>query len=154
MENIKDTESTDDKTDNLKSTSENLYIDEDKLNKLRRYIMETIEATEATEDTEDKTEHLKSTSDNLHIDTDELNEIIRKSKDEYNSISSEVHTKSNLPIVLLLAGILILAILIFKTVVQTKDVAELRSNDQKGYTLTIDKNGDTVESHQNPNIGK
>lgn len=151
MENIKDTESTDDKTDNLKSTSENLYIDEDKLNKLRRYIMETIEATE---DTDDKTEHLKSTSDNLHIDTDELNEIIRKSKAEYNSISSEVQTKSNLPIVLLLAGILILAILIFKTVVQTKDVAELRSNDQKGYTLTIDKNGDTVESHQNPNIGK
>lgn len=137
--------------EDIKETSDNLYIDAEELNEIRRYLMETIKDTEAKDN---KTETLKDTSENLHIDAEELKEIINKSKAEYNSISSEVKTKSSIPIVLLLAGILILVILIFKTVVQTKDIAELRSDDPKGYTLTIDKNGDTVESHQNPNIGK
>jgi hypothetical protein len=151
MENTKDTEAKNDNTEILNDTSDNLHIDAEELKEIRRYIMETIKDTEAKDN---KTEPLKDTSDNMHIDADELNEIINKSKAEYNSISSEVKTKSSIPIVLLLAGILILVILIFKTVVQTKDIAELRSDDTKGYTLTIDKNGDTVESHQNPNIGK
>ena len=151
METIKDTEAKNDNTELLNDTSDSLNIDEDELNEIRRYLMETIKDTEAKDN---KTETLKDTSENLHIDAEELKEIINKSKAEYNSISSEVKTKSSIPIVLLLAGILILVILIFKTVVQTKDIAELRSDDPKGYTLTIDKNGDTVESHQNPNIGK
>ena len=137
--------------EDIKETSDNLHIDAEELNEIRRYLMETIKDTEAKDN---KTEPLKDTSENLHIDAEELKEIINKSKAEYNSISSEVKTKSSIPIVLLLAGILILVILIFKTVVQTKDIVELRSDDPKGYTLTIDKNGDTVESHQNPNIVK
>ena len=98
---------------------------------------------------EKKVEPLKSTSDEIKLDADDLSEIIAKSNAEYNEINDNASRKSSLPVTLLLVGIMILAILIFKTIVKTKDVVEEKSNTSQSYTLTVDDNGETVESHQN-----
>ena len=127
-------------TEEDKATLESLA---GRLDKLENAVNETTELMKEHKEAEEKSEEERL-----------VEEAKEKTLKELDELKSESRTKSRLPFTLIMAGIIILVVLIFRIISDTKSTVNTRSEATGSVTVTVDEEGNTVDSIQNPSTDK
>ena len=123
-------------TEEDKATLESLA---GRLDKLENAVNETTELMKEHKEAEEKSEEERL-----------VEEAKEKTLKELDELKSESRTKSRLPFTLIMAGIIILVVLIFRIISDTKSTVNTRSEATGSVTVTVDEEGNTVTSPQSP----
>ena len=110
-----------------------------RLDKLENAVNETAELMKEHKEAEEKSEEERL-----------VEEAKEKTLKELDELKSESRTKSRLPFTLIMAGIIILVVLIFRIISDTKSTVNTRSETAGSVTVTVDEEGNTVTSPQSP----